>query len=562
MPSRVQWTLGLAVLASLVPGQTLAGANTDDFALLELGFPAPARSHRVADVDGDGKLDLTFVFTREDSAEPNRGKDGQEEDYWLSTCLYEPEPHFSHCVDFDLPGQTRGYDLGPLDDRRGAELLLVTRDGAAIASFANGAYGPLEALALESLLSATDPGAPLALQLLFDLDRDGRAEVLVPTLRGPALYRTTDRGLSVLATLGSPATVRYRFSNPAREVGAAADRERVRRVSAQATALPIVVDDFDGDGRDDITTSDGPRLRVFLQAEDGTFPDEPSFDIERSVLTSEEEEGGFSGEALGFADLDGDGLADLIALKWGSSHERTQMDRHLFYARPGPSYPETADQILRSESFFPDFEVLDLNGDGRRDLVIPYFHIAPSQAFKVLTQNALRVQLRMFLMREDGRYAQGEGKRFAKVDRRVVLDYQLNVIRMIFGSRGPPDSFSPLLTARGDFDGDGFADLATDSGGDRLHIRFGNERAEYSSLPDLAFPFESSLAYEVVDLNRDGRSDLVAYYGAAAKRASGERAPVELRRGNRPAPEQAPDEPTGPPAASRIRVLLSREPAR
>lgn len=552
-------TLGLAVLASLAPTAALAGASADDFELLELGFPEAARSHRVADVDGDGKLDLTFVFTPESSAEQRAGGSSQDEDYWLRTCLHEPKPHFSRCVDFDLPGETRGYDLGALDGTPGAELLLVTRDGVAIASFANGAYGRLEGVPLESLLSATDPSAPLALKLLFDLDRDGRAEVLVPTLRGPALYRATERGLSAPVTLESPATVKYRFSGPAREVGVATDRELVRRISAQATALPIVVDDFDGDGRNDITTSDGPRLRVFLQAEDASFATEPSLDIERSVLTPEEEEGGFTGEALGFADLDGDGLADLIALKWGSSRERTRMDRHLFYARPGLNYPETADQILRSESFFPDFEVRDLNGDGRRDLVIPYFRIAPTQAFKVLTQNALRVQLRLFLMREDGRYAQGAGKRFAKVDRRVVLDYQLNVMRMIFGSRGPPDSFSPLLTTRGDFDGDGFADLAADSGADRLHIRFGNERAEYSSRPDLAFPFESSLAYQVVDLNRDGRSDLVAYYGAAAKRTRSRRAPDELRRGGRPEPEPAPDEPAGPPAAARIRVLLSRE---
>jgi hypothetical protein len=552
--SVLRLALGLFAPVLLAPPGVWADVSADDFTLLELGFPEPARSHRVADVDGDGKLDLTFVFTRSAPA----GKTDGSEDYWLRSCLQEPQPYFSRCIDLDLPSEARGYDLGSLDGTRGAELLLVTRDGGAIASFVNGAYGPLEPVELDSLLSATDDAAPLALQLLFDLDGDGRAEVLLPSLRGPALYRATEHGLSAPVTLESPATVRYRFSGASRDFGSAVGRQLVRQVSAQATALPILVDDFDGDGRSDIATSDGPRLRVFLQAHDGSFAPQPTLDIERSVLTSEEAEGGFAGETLGFADLDGDGVADLIALKWGSSDERTQMDRHLFFGRPGPTYPEKADQILRSESFFPDFEMRDLNGDGRRDLVIPYFHLAPSQAFKVLTQNALRIQLRLFLMRENGRYAQGEGKRFARVDRRVVLDYQLNVIRMIFGSRGPPDSFSPLLTTRGDFDGDGFADLASDSGADRLHLRFGNARAEYSSWPDLALPFESSLAYELVDLNGDGRSDLVGYYGAAAKSTASSRAPGELRRGSRPEPAQIPDRAAGPPAESRIRVLLSR----
>jgi hypothetical protein len=546
--SRSALCLALVGLAVALALQARAGVTADDFALLELDFPEPARSHRVADVDGDGKLDLSFVFTPDETGE----------DYWLRSCLYEPRPHFSRCVDSDLPAEVRGYDIAEVGGASGAELVVLTRDGGAIASFARGAWGTLAPFPLESLLSATDDAAPLAVDLLFDLDGDGRSEALVPTLRGPALYRPSDSGLIEATTLSSPATVRYRFSGPARDLGVAADRPLVRRVSSQATALPILVDDFDGDGRTDIATSDGPRLRVFLQATDGSFSGDPSLDIERSVLSAEEEEAGFAGEALGFADLDGDGIADLIALKWGSSEERTKMDRHIFYSRPGPSYPEQPDQILRSESFFPEFEIRDLDADGRHDLVIPYFHIAPAQAFKVMTQNALRVQLRLFLMRENGRYAQGEGKRFAKVDRRVVLDYQLNVIRMIFGSRGPPETFAPLLTLRGDFDGDGFADLAADSGDDRLHIRFGNERAEYSSWPDLAFPFESSLAYELVDLNGDGRSDLVSYYGAAEPKRRPERAPGELRRGARPEPAPEPDPEPGARAESRIRVLLSR----
>jgi len=544
----------IALLAVAAPAA--AEVTVADFELLELGFAEPARSHRIADVDGDGKLDVSFVYT----AAGTEPKPGADDDYWLRSCLYEPAPHYSRCRDFDLPPSVRGYDVGRLDETAGAELLLLTRDGAAVTSFgagANAGFGELRPLEFDSLLSATDPDAPLALQLFFDLDRDGRDELVVPTLAGPAVLRAENGSLSPPVTLDSPATVQYRFSGPSRDLGVASNRHVIRRLAAQATALAVLVDDFDGDGRTDITTSDGPRLRVFLQQPDGCFPSKPSLDVERSVLTPEEEEAGFAGEALGFADLDGDRVADLISLKWGSSEERTKMDRHLFFARPGPSYPETPDQILRSESFFPEFEISDLNGDGRRDLVIPYFHIAPAQAFKVMTQNALRVQLRLFLMRENGRYAQGEGKRFAKVDRRVVLDYQLNVIRMIFGSRGPPDSFSPLLTTRGDFDGDGFADLATDAGDDRLHLRFGNERADYASWPDLAFPFESSLAYELADLNGDGRSDLISYYGAGIKNQSAkrpDRAPGELRRGSRPEP---PGEP-GELSEARIKILLSR----
>ena len=541
-------------LAAAFATPSAAQRTADDFELLAIDVAEPARAHRLADVDGDGKLDLSFVVELASGKRAGRNV----VDYGLRTCLHAPAPRFSRCTEIDLPASVRGYDIAELDGKPGAEIVLLTSEGALLAHFrgTGEGFGKATRIALESLVRRTDADAPLALDLLFDLDADGRSELLVPTLGGPEIHAMKGGSLTRVAALESPANVRYRFSGPARELGDSSRRRLVRRVSTQATSLPVLVDDFDGDGRLDIATSDGPRLRAFVQSEDGGFPSKPSFDLVRSVLRPEAEQSGFAGEAISFADLDGRGAADLVVLQWGSSQERTRMDRHVFYARPGPEWPEKPDQIVRSESFFPDFEIEDLNGDGRSDLVIPYFHVAPAQAFKVMTQNALRVQLRLFLMGEDGRYAQGEGKRFAKVDRRVVLDYQLNVIRLIFGSRGPPDSFAPLLTLRGDFDGDGFADLVSDGGDDRLHLRFGNARADYATWPDLAFPFESSLAYELTDLNGDGRSDLVAYYGAGTGEDDDrERAPGELRRNRRPQPRS---EPTGPLPESRIRILLSR----
>ena len=236
------------------------------------------------------------------------------------------------------------------------------------------------------------------------------------------------------------------------------------------------------------------------------------------------------------------------------------MDRHVFFAREDGSYPDEADQVVRSESVFPDFEIVDLDRNRRLDLVIPYFHIAPSQAFKMVTQNTLRVQLRMFLLRDDGRFAQGEGKKFARVDRRVVIDYHFDVMRLLFGARhggrgGPPEHFAPLITARGDFDGDADPDLATDSGRDELDLRFGTPHVEYEREP------ASSLAHDLVDVDGDGRSDVVSYLGAPAERVAADARPqAELRRNTRPttepdgtAPDAAPAEP-----GTRIQLLLSR----
>jgi hypothetical protein len=544
--------LGLVLISHSAAAEN--GRAAADYEALSLSYNERARGHRIVDVDADNKLDLLWVFERKT---PPR----TDPLYGLRSCTFAPAPHFTNCHDLELAPDVRAYDVAEVDGTAGAELLLITASGAKLHSFGKSGFGAARPLSLDTLLSATDPGPPISIRAFFDLDSDGQSELVVPTVVGPTLLRFTNGTASAPQTLSSPATVKYKLGRQAHELGRAVGRSPARGIITEAISPALFVEDFDGDERLDIITTVETRIRVFAQRADGSFARTPTHDIEVSVVTEEEEASGFTGEAASFGDLNGDGLADIIVLKWGSSEERTRMDRHIFFARDGLNYSDTADQVIRSESFFPDFEIRDLNGDGRRDLVIPYFHIAPAQAFKVLTQNSLRVQLRLFLMREDGRFAQDEGKTFAKVDRRIVLDYKLNVIRLIFGSGRPPDSFAPLLTLQGDFDNDGRADLASDSGDDELHLRFGNASSEYSKSEDLAIPFESSLAYELIDINGDGRSDVVSYYGRESRSgdSGADAARRELRRNSRSKPpaQAAPDN-DAPLHESRIQILLSR----
>ncbi len=244
------------------------------------------------------------------------------------------------------------------------------------------------------------------------------------------------------------------------------------------------------------------------------------------------------------------------------------MDRSIYFSRPDGSLPETPDQLVRSESVFPDFDILDVNGDGRRDLVVPFFHFAPAQAVRVVTQNSVKLQFRIFLMREDGRYEQGEGKSFAKVDRRVALDYHLDILELVFGDRARPTGrIAPLLDFGADFNGDGYADLAADDGSDRLRIYYGNAEADYGSSPDLVVPFESTLSYDLVDADGNGRTDVIAYHGTRPvreeiqrgfhavkrRRTEAQRARrAEARRAREASGEAEPEE------RVRLEILLSR----
>ena len=498
--------LRAAFAAAALFGSTPAAAQ-ERFALVSLEFPDRALDRETVDVNGDGLLDLVWVFHPVDD----------KERFGLRTCLQSRAPGFGNCTELDLPDEARAFDIGPIDGAAGAELVLLTRRGAQRSSFQGDRFGALQPIpGIRSVLGDTDSKTPRSLPLLFDLDGDGRHEAVLGTRTGVDIHHFLENGSTRVHTLASPANVEIARHRRESDLSRFLHREYIPHVSTHTTTPAVFVEDMNRDGRLDIATVSENRLLVFEQRANGSFPSVPDADIERSVVTEEEEAGGFTGEALTFAELNGDGVLDLIVLKWGSSEERTQMDRHIFLGQGGWRFPETADQIVRSESFFPNFEIQDLNGDGRSDLVVPYFHFAPSQALKAVTQNALRLQLRLFLMRENGRYAQDPGKAFAKVDRRIVLDYHVDVMGLLFGGGGRPRGFEPLLSTRGDFNGDGLRDLVVDDGTDALNFYWGNEKAEYAKRPDETLAHESSLDSDLVDLNGDGKTDIVTGYGKRA----------------------------------------------
>ncbi len=553
---------GLALALAAGTARAVEG-ESEHFRFGELRLPGEIEGRRIADLDGDGRLDLLLVYRHP----------GERERFSARACLQDAQRGFApECPELALPESGRVLDVAELDGRPGAELVVLGSDGARVASFAGEGFAPLRPVPLRSLMQDGEPGRMDVLRFLHDLDGDGRHEWIVPTLEGPALHRWKDGRLERLQVLESPARVSYRLRGDVADVTRLIrPRSYLRATSARLTAPAVFVRDFDGDGRVDLATL-GEGLRIFLQGETGRFPEAPSVEAEPSILTPEEEESALAGQGLTFEDFDGDGLVDLLVMKWGSPEQRTRMDRHLFLARPGLRYLERADQVVRSESVFPDFDIGDLNGDGRKDLVVPYFHVAPSQALRAVTDNSLRVQLRLFLLRENGRFAQDPGKEFAKVDRRVVVDYHIDVMGYLTGTRSGTDRFDPLLSLNADVNGDGFADLVSDSGNDQLRIHLGNAEARYASSPDWKIEYESALDYDLADLNGDGRTDLLTWYGARERR---QRGPGELgryeptRRRRELAREQREErarrerlglaeEDSEPPANARIKYLLSR----
>lgn len=551
--------LAAAFILALAGSPARAGeGDSEYFNYYKIELEGTRRDRVLTDLNGDGLKDLGMVYSRSDVRDT----------YWFRACLQEKGKGFSEdCSQVKMPSEARAFAVGEIDGKPGAELFIVTDRGAGMASFSASGFGSFKKLeGVTTILRGTEADRPVLLRCLWDIDNDSRLEIILPSIDGPVIYRYGESGLELLQKINSPAFITYRVGSLG-DIMATDDvnqfllfRKYEKRTTANYTAPDVFVEDFDGDGRKDVITLVDNTLRVFPGGPEGRFPEKPSLAIKRSILPPEERDVGFAGEAMTFADLNGDGRGDIIMMKWGTSEERTQMDRYIYYARPGLKYGEEPDQIIRSESAAIDFGIYDLNNDDRLDLIIPFFHFAPAQAFKVLTENSIKIQFRIFLMKPDGKYSQDEGKTFAKVDRRVLLNYKIDVLGMIFDIRTLLEgNFRALITFGQDFNGDGYGDLVADTGGDKLEFYWGNAEADYARNPDHVIDYESAMDFDLADLNNDGKTDIITYYESEERTQKKRELVKKARSQGEPVSEIAEEAAIkAAPEGTRVKILLSK----
>ena len=511
--------LGIFITFSAKAGQ--------EYQLSLLKIPGTARDRLICDLNGDNLKDLVVVYTRA----------AEEKKSHLAIFYQKPDLTFptQQNQDLVLSRNIRTIDCGEVAPEKGRELVVFRDDG--VFYFEKTGSGKLRALINTlTIFNSAEYNFPHHHKFLWDFDGDGIDEIIMPEITGPRIFKQEGySGYKLLQEIALPARLKYKIGSWG-DITVTDDinqflrfRTYLQRTSATYTVPDLFVEDFNGDKKPDLIGILGNNLWVFCQ-EDGRLSEKPCLDFHRSVLTQQEKKLGFIIEMLTFADLNGDGLGDIIKVKYGSLEQRVNIQYMIFYARPGLKYPDKPDQKLSSSGFRADFGVYDLNQDGKKDIAIPYFHFAPAQAFKVLTDNAIKIQFRIYLMGENGRYTQDPDKEFARPDRRELLVYRINILGMIMDPEALiKGEINPLIHFGADVNGDGYPDLVADSGADTLNIYYGNKQVNFSPTPDQSFGFESSWAFDFADLNNDGKDDLVAYYESEERVKEKKKAMEEMR---------------------------------
>lgn len=295
-------------------------------------------------------------------------------------------------------------------------------------------------------------------------------------------------------------------------------RQEVKEDGVSFYENKLFFEDLNFDHKDDLVIAEQGRLTVFFQKPDLQFSSEPA-----SIVVAETIHGldwwdvkDTNGRDLdqsnlehrtvkNITDLNGDGIPDLAVQFTQSSGVLDKNIEFEFYlgqqVEQQLKYSKEADTKIKWHETLSGLEFVDLQGDGTQEVFVSSFDIGISQIIGALLSGGIDQDVLIFAIDENGEYSEKP-----LVSQEVEMTFSLSQ-----GATGEP------LTKVVDVNGDNAKDIVFSDGDSVIRVLYAtpNDKKPYarrSVRQKMTMPQNAS-SIEVVDLNMDGKSDLVLHYG-------------------------------------------------
>ena len=456
-----------------------AAAAAPHFQVQALMVEGDVASVVAGDLDGDGRKDLVVVYKT--GIPPYQKRSFAI--FWNRSGVFAPRPDLTLAVD---ETEACAFDVATVGPGPAEDLLLITPRGVNAKSFP-GRIGAVPRKLVEHVTLFHQPinGELPRVRLIHDLAGPGSRDLLLPSLGALTIFRRIGDRYERAAELEVDM-----------EVSGGPRRSEGLEVRYGFPALHVV--DTDGDGLLDIIATQEDRVAIYRQAPGFSFRPQPDFSRDFAVRTpADHRERGTSVTTL-VSDVDGDGFADLIVRKQVFEGVTSAKNTIYLYFGRKDGFSKNPAQVLESEgvSLFQT-QLVDLNGDGRPDLVVPYTSFGVFALIRMLTAKTARVDFQIFPFDPRARKFAPE----PASDRDLKFHIPLS---------GDTDLQAISLTA--DVTGDGRPDLIFGSSEDQLEVYPALGGGEFASSAAETIEVRAAGVLDPVDLDGKGRSDLILSY--------------------------------------------------
>jgi hypothetical protein len=450
----------------------------DAFQVATLASPGRTVAAELVDLDGDGRSDLLSVVF--DGLPPTERRElrvrFQDEDGRIAPLPTWQAP---------LPACAAAYDLADLDGRPGTELAFLCADRLAVLSLAG------REPAWREIATPAPTAAPVPDERGLD-----RLRLVRPGLGDEV--RLLVPGLATLAVLGSHGEVFGLLRTGARgnyflppQPGPLVSENQLE---LYLDVPRVHVADVDGDGRGDLVTASRHEVRVFLQRADGRFAADADRVLPLALLGEEDHVRNQGGARVDVRDWNGDGRADLLVSHTSGGILRAVTRTRLHEGREGGWNLARPDQVFESRGGVSVDELVDLDGDGRPELVRAFLSLGILDLAEVFLQRSLDVEASIHRT-SGGRFEEASWFR-----RRFAVGIDFDTLR--------PSGFVP--TVAHDWNGDGQTDLLASGDGTAIEIWLGGPEHRFSA-PQATQPLDTGGRVRPAHLDGDGLLDLVLY---------------------------------------------------
>ena len=464
--------------------------DTEAFDVYKLNVAGKLLQHWVEDLNHDGLKDI-FVVHRK-GLQP-------DETRWVSVFWQTPESGFATAADqsWEMDAEAAVLDIGDVSGDYQKEICYMTSSSVRYYPIGETAYETESVHLLDAQGLAVYPSMRHLPMINFvrDWNGDGQDEVAIASFEGLSIYSRGEDG--VFSPLEK---VVVKIETRLSRVESNGRHGSTVGLDATYTFPTLQLIDYNNDGLPDLIATSGDRVYVYLQQPDGTYTSTPSTERLFDVLTQKEKIEAYAEIETLIEDLNQDGYADAVISKQtvkGLTSFRSVVS--IYWGGPD-GYPEEPDQMIISEgTASAGARFLDVNGDSRKDLVLPSIKFSITAIIRILMTRSIKVYFNIFLLNEDDRLSE-------RPDYTKEVKFKIDL---------SGESDDQALDLEGDYNGDKRTDFVFATGKEELSVYLGEGSGGNRLFTKKPLAKVSADAYGELsshDLNDDGFYDMLIYY--------------------------------------------------